>query len=62
MNMNDFFIRRTGRLYFEREKLQDLIKFITSYAEKLFEWNELFTEREKKHFEKAFKQAISFTA
>lgn len=49
-NLSDFFIRRTGKLYFEREVVKQEYSFLKEKAESLFDWN----EEQKKLYHQSF--------
>lgn len=59
-NLSDFFIRRTGKLYFERESVEEEYNFLKEKAEALFGWNE--DEKQKQHaaFMKEYKSVVTF--
>lgn len=59
-NLNDYLIRRTGRLYFEREGLDELYPVIANEMAKLLHWNEKQKTQELKAFKKEFQAVLDF--
>jgi glycerol-3-phosphate dehydrogenase len=60
LTLNDFLIRRTGRLYFERETLEEQAPWALKMMETLLEWNSVEKEKNWVNFQNAYQQAIAF--
>ncbi len=59
-NLSDFFIRRTGKLYFEREVLEQEYAFLKEKAEALLGWNEEQKQCNHKAFIQEYKSVVAF--
>lgn len=59
-NLNDYLIRRTGRLYFEREELGELYPVIANEMAKLLQWTEKQKTQELKAFKKEYQAVLDF--
>ncbi len=62
MNPSDFFIRRTGRLYFDRPSIPEMSSKVFSFMAKKFHWDEKSLSMHKEKFEKAYKEVLSFSS
>lgn len=58
--LNDYLIRRTGRLYFERPPTGELYGFIAEEMAKLLDWDEARVMAEKLAFEREYKEVVEF--
>ena len=56
----DFFIRRTGRLFFDPLSINKLLEPVSKLAASLLKWNEAKQKKEVETVEKALKDIISF--
>jgi len=59
-NLNDYLIRRTGRLYFEREQLGELYPLIANEMAKVLQWSNKQKTAELKAFEKEYLEVLEF--
>lgn len=59
-NLCDYLIRRTGRLYFERQTLGDLYPQLADMMANLLGWNESKTLRELAKFKEEYEEVIDF--
>lgn len=59
-NLSDFFIRRTGKLYFEREVVEQEYQFLKEKAEALFRWNEEQKQRNHEAFMREYEAVVAF--
>ncbi len=59
-NLNDYLIRRTGRLYFERQHLEELYPLIANEMAKLMHWTEKQKAQELKAFKKEYLEVLDF--
>ncbi len=59
-NALDFFMRRTGRLYFDIESIDKLIDPVISALKKYFNWSDLEVLSEKKALKKEIYEASNF--
>ena len=59
-NLCDYLIRRTGRLYFERQTLGDLYPNLAEMMSKLLGWNEAKTLRELAKFKEEYEEVVDF--
>jgi glycerol-3-phosphate dehydrogenase len=60
MNLCDYLIRRTGRLYFERQTLGDLYPNLAKAMAKLLGWNESKMLRELAKFKEEYEEVVNF--
>lgn len=60
MNLCDYLIRRTGRLYFERQTLGDLYPNLAKAMAKLLGWNESKMLRELANFKEEYEEVVNF--
>jgi glycerol-3-phosphate dehydrogenase len=60
VSSSDFFIRRTGMLYFNMPRLKKIKDALLLEFKSQLNWNELEFEKEKALIEKAMEQAVSF--
>ncbi len=60
LSLSDFIIRRTGRLYFERETLAQLYPAIATYQGQLLGWDEAKRQAEISQFEQAYQEVLAF--
>ncbi|GIM45607.1 aerobic glycerol-3-phosphate dehydrogenase [Collibacillus ludicampi] len=60
VNLNDFLIRRTGRLFFERETLEPVYRILLEEMAKLLEWNEEQKLSFLEQFEEEYRNAVQF--
>lgn len=58
--LSDFLIRRTGRLFFERETLSAIYPFLLEEMAKILQWAESEKNLHLKNFEKEYRSAIQF--
>jgi glycerol-3-phosphate dehydrogenase len=58
--LNDFFIRRTGMLYFERPRIEMLVDIVTKEMAELLNWNTKRIQEEKNKFRKEYKNVLTF--
>lgn len=56
----DFLIRRTGRLYFDRENILPVFKLVNDYLSSYFEWNAQKIEADKVEFTKEYEAVLAF--
>ncbi len=61
-NLNDFLIRRTGKLYFERDTLDKWYPFFANELAKLFNHSESDMWRDMGAFKKEYDEVLSFQA
>ncbi|MDZ4844215.1 MAG: glycerol-3-phosphate dehydrogenase/oxidase [Chitinophagales bacterium] len=59
-NLSDFFIRRTGKLYFEREVVEQEYQFLKEKAGVLFGWNEEQKQRNHAEFMQEYHAVVMF--
>jgi glycerol-3-phosphate dehydrogenase len=59
-NPTDFFMRRTGRLFFDTRSVNLYKKLVFETFQNYFSWNEKTTEKHQKELENKLKEAISF--
>ncbi len=59
-NLNDFFIRRTGKLYFEREQLTWEYPLLKNKIETLLQWSDSQKAFNAQEFEKEYDAVLSF--
>jgi glycerol-3-phosphate dehydrogenase len=59
-SLDDFFTRRTGRLYFERDTVQELFPAVEEMLAKLLNWTEAQRDKSEADFRKEFLQAVDF--
>ncbi|BDS12298.1 glycerol-3-phosphate dehydrogenase/oxidase [Aureispira anguillae] len=59
-NLCDFFIRRTGRLYFERPTLKRWYPYVANEMAKILAWSEERKSKEVEDFEKEYHAVLSF--
>ncbi|MFV0248446.1 MAG: glycerol-3-phosphate dehydrogenase/oxidase [Tenacibaculum sp.] len=57
---SDFFIRRTGRLYFDKASVNKYKKLIIKELSLYFNWNDALTDKYQKELETNIKQTVSF--
>jgi glycerol-3-phosphate dehydrogenase len=60
INLCDYLIRRTGRLYFERQTLGDLYPQLGEMMAKLLGWEESKTLRELAKFKEEYEEVVDF--
>lgn len=60
-NLCDYLIRRTGRLYFERETLGDLYPFIADEMAKELGWNDAQKQEAIAEFEREYMDVVTFS-
>lgn len=60
VSLNDFLIRRSGRLYFERETLSYLAPMVLEEMGEILNWNEADKKRNWETFEKKYREAVTF--
>ena len=59
-NLNDYLIRRTGHLYFNRPVLEKLYPFIAEQMQQQLSWTDNQKEQAIKDFEKEYFEVIRF--
>jgi glycerol-3-phosphate dehydrogenase len=59
-SLNDFLIRRTGRLYFERESLGELAPYVLKEMGLKLKWTKSQTEKNWQDFQLEYKNALAF--
>jgi len=59
-SLSDFFIRRTGKLYFERDTVKQEYQFLKEKAETLFGWSEKQKQDNHEAFMREYNAAITF--
>ncbi len=59
-NPLDFFIRRTGRLYFDLQSVEKLKEPILKEFLNIFNWDKPTEQKYRKEIEKAVLDAVSF--
>ncbi|KAA9345746.1 glycerol-3-phosphate dehydrogenase/oxidase [Adhaeribacter soli] len=59
-NLADFLIRRTGMLYFEREKIEGILPDVLSIFQEKLGWNDETAERSKNDFLNLYQAAVAF--
>jgi glycerol-3-phosphate dehydrogenase len=60
VNLNDFLIRRTGRLFFERETLEPVYPILLEEMAKLLNWSEEHARMVREQFEQEYQNAVQF--
>ncbi|MFN0202469.1 MAG: glycerol-3-phosphate dehydrogenase/oxidase [Bacteroidia bacterium] len=58
--LSDFFIRRTGMLYFQRPEILPLLDFVIERFRLFFEWNEEIMQQQKATFLQGYEQVLKF--
>ncbi len=58
--LSDFLIRRTGRLYFDRENLAKIYPFLLDEIALLFDWSSEQKMKDLEEFEKEYKAVLDF--
>jgi glycerol-3-phosphate dehydrogenase len=58
--LSDFIIRRTGRLYFERDRLSENYHFIANQMAALLNWTPAKLEENISEFEKSYFEVVNF--
>ncbi|MCF6094729.1 glycerol-3-phosphate dehydrogenase/oxidase [Microaerobacter geothermalis] len=59
-NLNDFLIRRTGRLFFERDNLASYYKILLEEMARIFGWTQQMKQTYLDEFEEEYKQVVEF--
>lgn len=59
-NINDFYIRRTGRLYFERPTIEENLEKVHEYFTNTLQTNHTIAEKMKDEFTKAYNLVLAF--
>ena len=59
-SLNDFYIRRTGKLYFERPSISDEYHLAAEIIAKHLQWDEAKKIAEIKAFEQEYQSVLSF--
>lgn len=59
-NLNDFLIRRTGRLYFERETLGHWYPYLADQMATLLNWSEAAKYQQLANFKREYDEVVSF--
>lgn len=59
-NLNDYLIRRSGRLYFERDLLADLYPQLAAYLADLLGWDEATKLRDMSAFKAEYEAVVQF--
>ena len=59
-NLNDFLIRRSGRLYFERETLGHWYPYLADQMADFLNWSEDEKYKQLKDFKKEYEEVVSF--
>lgn len=59
-NLNDYLIRRSGRLYFERDLLADLYPQLATELATLFNWDEATKLRDMSAFQAEYEAVVQF--
>lgn len=59
-NLNDFLIRRSGRLYFERDTLGHWYPYLADQMAKLLNWSEEEKQQQLISFRKEYEEVVSF--
>jgi glycerol-3-phosphate dehydrogenase len=59
-NLSDFLIRRAGKLYFEREKIEGLLPAVLAVFREILNWNEATADRYLKEFYVLYEAAVAF--
>lgn len=59
-NLSDFLIRRTGRLYFERNYILTIYQLLKPFTKEYFNWSEKMSIENDKDFYKEYESVISF--
>lgn len=60
VNLGDFLIRRTGRLYFERPSIEPLLDFYTAEFARNLNWDALETRDQENFFLEEYKAVLDF--
>lgn len=60
LNLEDYLIRRSGRLYFDRETLGLWYPFIADEMAKILNWSEDEKEQHLRNFRKEFEEVVAF--
>lgn len=60
MNLSDFLIRRTGRLYFERPRLLRVYRFLSPYIAKQLRWTPEEAGRQEEAFMREYEAVMRF--
>ena len=58
--ISDFLIRRTGMLYFEREKIKGILPEVIAAFKEFLNWNEATTQRNVEEFRELYAAAVTF--
>jgi glycerol-3-phosphate dehydrogenase len=58
--ISDFLIRRTGMLYFEREKIEGILPVVIAAFRENLDWNEAITERYVNEFKQLYEASVTF--
>lgn len=59
-NLSDFLIRRTGKLYFEREKIVEILPFISKTFQEYLGWSEEKLTQHLSEFNQKYEAAVAF--
>ncbi len=59
-NLDDYLIRRSGRLYFERDTLAQWYPFIADEMAKMLNWSELDKNRYLTNFKNEYEEVVAF--
>jgi glycerol-3-phosphate dehydrogenase len=58
--LSDFFVRRTGRLYFRRKTIEKLIAPITEELQKYFQLSPQELQKMQQHFKQEYEEVVTF--
>jgi len=61
ISLCDYLIRRTGRLYFQRQELGNLYPILAEMMGELLDWDESKTLREMAKFKKEYEEVLDFS-
>lgn len=59
-NLNDFIIRRTGRLYFERPSIEQIYPFLKETIEEILGWDKKIADANDKRFMIDYESVLNF--
>jgi glycerol-3-phosphate dehydrogenase len=60
VSLSDYLIRRTGRLYFQRQELGNLYPILAEMMGELLDWDEAKILREMGKFKKEYDAVLDF--
>jgi glycerol-3-phosphate dehydrogenase len=59
-NICDYLIRRTGKLYFDRDKIEEILPEVIAAFQTFLRWDEVTTQKYVEAFKTLFEEAIAF--